>query len=106
MEVKAHDSWISAANGTHLQGYVETTYDRLVELFGVGLGSGDKTTQEWILEFSDGTVATVYDWKEYSTPLGMYSWHIGGTTKQAVWNAEAAIKGRIPVVDEFTREFA
>lgn len=102
MEVKAHDSWINKANGTSLQGYVETTYDRLVALFGQGLGGGDKTTQEWILEFSDGTVATIYDWKEYSTPLGMYHWHIGGTNKQAVWNAEKAIKGKMKVVENFT----
>ena len=106
MEVIAHDSWISKANGTHLQGYVQTTYDNLVARFGPGLGSGDKTTQEWILEFSDGTVATVYDWKEYETPMGMYAWHIGGTSKQAVWNAEAAIKGAIPVVERFTQELA
>ena len=105
MEVKVNDTF-GAANGTHLQGYVETTYNNLVSLFGPGLGAGDKTTQEWVLEFSDGTVATIYDWKEYSTPLGRYSWHIGGKTKQAVWNAEAAIKGGIPVVERFSQELA
>ena len=36
------------------------------------------------LEFADGTVATIYDWKEYETPMGLYSWHIGGMSKKAV----------------------
>jgi len=69
-----------SADGTHLQGYVHTTYDRLVEVFGqpTYTGSGDKTTAEWILQFDDGLVATIYDYKEYTTPAGMYSWHIGG----------------------------
>ena len=106
MEVKAYDYWTDKANGTSLQGYVETTLEVLEGRFGEGLGGGDKTTREWVLEFSDGTVATIYDWKEYTTPTGMYSWHIGGKTKQAVWNAEAAIKGKITVVERFTQELA
>ena len=105
MQVMVHDGF-DAVNGTHLQGYVETTFDRLVDLFGDGLGGGDKTTQEWVLEFSDGTIATVYDWKEYSTPKGMYAWHIGGTSLQALRHAENAIKGRIPVVAAFTKATA
>lgn len=106
MQVITHDSWINGANGTSLQGYVETTLDVLETRFGPGLGGGDKTTREWILEFSDGTVATIYDWKTYETPVGMYHWHIGGKTKQAVWNAEKAIKGHVQVVSVFTEEVA
>ncbi len=69
-----------SADGTHLQGYVHTTYDRLVEVFGqpTYTGSGDKTTAEWILQFDDGLVATIYDYKEYTTPADLYNWHIGG----------------------------
>lgn len=105
MEVKVHDGF-TAINGTHLQGYVETTYDRLVDLFGDSLGGGDKTTQEWVLEFSDGTIATIYDWKTYNTPMGMYDWHVGGKSKQALWAVEKAIKGMIPVVAKFSKATA
>lgn len=105
MQVKVHDGF-GAINGTHLQGYVETTFEHLVELFGDSLGGGDKTTQEWVVEFSDGTIATVYDWKEYETPMGMYHWHVGGTSKQALWNMEKAVKGNIPVVANFSKETA
>lgn len=44
----------------------------------------DKVNMEWIMETSDGTVFTIYDWKEYM-PLNenaVISWHIGGYSKQ------------------------
>lgn len=99
-QVKTTDSW-SAANGTSLQGYVRTTYAQLVDLFGNGMGAGDKTTQEWVLEFDDGTIATIYDWKTYETPMDLYEWHVGGTSKQAVWKVQDALDGVIEVVDVF-----
>jgi len=72
-------------NMTHLQGYVTTDYDTLVAVFGEPDDrNGDKVTCEWRLQFEDGTVATIYDWKEYYTPLGTYDWHIGGMSKRAV----------------------
>jgi hypothetical protein len=71
-------------NGTSLQGYVQAYYHQLVEVFGEPEGGGDKTTVEWCLEFEDGTVATIYDWKEYDTPMGLYHWHIGGRNNLAV----------------------
>jgi hypothetical protein len=72
------------ANGTSLQGYVQAYYHQLVEVFGEPEGGGDKTTVEWCLQFEDGTVATIYDWKEYETPMGLYHWHIGGRNNLAV----------------------
>ena len=72
------------ANMTSLQGYMPARYDQLVAVFGEPEGGGDKTTVEWCLAFEDGTVATIYDWKEYETPMGLYSWHIGGKSKKAV----------------------
>jgi hypothetical protein len=72
------------ADGTSLQGYVTAYYHELVEVFGEPTDSGDKVTAEWCLEFEDGTVATIYDWKEYETPMGRYQWHIGGRNYDAV----------------------
>ena len=71
-------------NMTSLQGYMPARYEQLVAVFGEPTDSGDKTTAEWALAFEDGTVATIYDWKEYETPMGLYSWHIGGMSKKAV----------------------
>jgi hypothetical protein len=72
-----------AVNGTSLKGSVYTTYADLVETFGEPEAGGDKTTVEWALRFEDGTVATIYDWKTYATPMGPYDWHIGGKSKMA-----------------------
>lgn len=71
------------ANGTYLQGYLDASYNELIKVFGepnngpndFGL---DKTTCEWILEYEDGKYCTIYDWKTIETPMGLYSWHIGG----------------------------
>ena len=71
-------------NGTSLQGYITATYAELVDKFGEPEDGGDKTTAEWALEFEDGTVATIYDWKTYETPMGTYAWHIGGHDYMAV----------------------
>jgi len=72
-----NDNW-AKANGTSLIGYITTTYAALEEKLGEPVTGGDKTTAEWCLEFKDGSVATIYDWKCAETPLQVYDWHIGG----------------------------
>jgi len=76
--------------GTSLKGHVWAMYDELVETFGEPKLGADKCTVEWAIRFLDpieGTefTATIYDWKEDSTPYGMYEWHIGGLDISAVW---------------------
>ena len=72
------------ANGTSLQGYIDATYGQLVDLFGPPDAGGDKTQAEWCLEFEDGTISTIYDWKELSPPELVTDWHVGGFGKRAV----------------------
>ena len=75
------------ANGTCLQGKVGTTFDRLQDVFGEPIypNSGDgKVICEWVLEFSDGSIATIYCWKVGSIPLKEYDWHIGGHSEKVV----------------------
>jgi hypothetical protein len=71
--------------GTSLQGRITTTYGELVEKFGEPNRGGDKTTVEWALDFEDGTVATIYDWKYEETPMYKTDWHIGGKSQEAVY---------------------
>ena len=73
-----------AAAGTGLVGHVATTYDDLVKAFGKPDREGDKVTAQWIIQFSCGTVATVYDWKEPETPMQAYDWHVGGKDHRAL----------------------
>ena len=72
------------------------SYATLVEKFGQpNIGKGDKTNSEWALRFSDGTVATIYDYKEPMTPVTKYDWHIGGLSNRAVHRVCAAL-GTLP----------
>lgn len=75
-------------NGTHLQGYITADYDELTAVFGEPTSDGDgyKVDAEWDLVFADGTVATIYNWKNGHNYLGeeglppecITRWHIGG----------------------------
>lgn len=68
----------SNINFSGLVGYVEATYEELVEVLGEPDTDFDKSTAHWTVEAPDGTVATIYDYKNYMTPVGKYDWHIGG----------------------------
>ena len=81
--------------GTFLQGYIKATYDQLLKTFGEPHdpnGDNYKTDVEWAFEFADGTVATLYNWKNGKNYLGaeglelndIYEWHVGGFSEKAV----------------------
>lgn len=79
------------ANFSSLQGYVKATRKQLTAVFGEPYpieSSDGKVTTEWIIEFADKTVATIYDWKRYElgTPADdeLYEWHIGGHSRRAL----------------------
>lgn len=97
-------------NMSGLRGYVNTHYGELVEIFGTpdyGPNSRDmdKTTCEWRLKFEDGTVASIYDYKEDRTPMGAHEWHVGGYDNRAVELVQELINlHRDPLV-KMIREF-
>lgn len=80
--------------GTCLQGYILTTYANLVKHFGEPSHDGDgyKTDAEWVLTDENGTVVTLYNWKdgpnycgEDGTPVeDILEWHIGGRSDKVV----------------------
>jgi len=80
-------------NGTSLMGYVKISYKNLVKAFGKPTSqkpSGDdKVRIRWSIEFEDGTVATIYDWKNYGKSVkwvkeNYTEWHVGGKNQYAV----------------------
>ena len=89
-------------SGTYLQGYVEATYQNLVDIFGNPTSDGDgyKVDAEWDLVFEDGTVATIYNYKEgknYNGSSGyetedITEWHIGGFDQSAVKRITATLE--------------
>ena len=83
--------------GTGKVGEIEATFDELQRVFGAPeitpAGDGDgKTRANWWLRSDDGTVASIYDWKE-STPLeALTTWHVGGRTHEALAHVLQALK--------------
>ena len=60
-------------HGTSLQGYIKASYEQLLNAFGPpnsNLCDNYKTDVEWAFEFADGTVATLYNWKNGKNYLG------------------------------------
>lgn len=99
MEFRRAD--VDNIGGTSLMGCIDTTYSRLVSVFGdPHLVNGDKTNAEWILMFNDGTIATIYDWKEPTVPLGCHNchnchnWHIGGLSQNPVQRVTDVLRSR------------
>jgi len=95
MNYKTHNELENIkTSGTHLQGYVQTDYNRLVELFGTPseYGDGHKTDAEWEVRFEDGTVATIYNYKTGKNYLGsdglevteIDEWNVGGFNENSV----------------------
>ncbi len=99
MKIKHSDT--ADVNGTSLQGYLDASYADLCKAFGTPCeGDGHKIDAEWCLAFPDGTVATVYNWKngtnyngDEGTPTDkIRDWHIGGHSEAAVRTVVQAFK--------------
>ena len=95
MEVKILESGPDIdVTGTSYVGLLEASYFELADVFGEDIGaSGDgKVTAEYNVEFNDGTVATIYNWKTDADPLFEKNWHVGGKTNEALWNVMDALE--------------
>ena len=79
--------------GTYLQGHIDTTYENIVSVLGKQHHNGDdyKTDAEWNIKFEDGTIATLYNWKNGKNYCGeegceledITEWNIGGHSPRA-----------------------
>ena len=94
MKFKTHneDSSIDCV-GTGFLAAINTKYSILKKLFGEPMvGDEFKIDAEWIVEFEDGTIATIYNWKDgknYNGRSGIATtritdWHIGGYDLKSV----------------------
>ena len=91
---------IEEANGANLQGYLNADYRELVEVFGEPIryeadGTShlnNKIDAEWRLKFQDGTIATIYNYKNGVNYMGaeglrlmeIQKWNVGGNSERAV----------------------
>ena len=90
--------------GTFLQGYLRASFEQLVRAFGEPHdpnGDNYKTDVEWAFKFADGTIATIYNWKNGHNYLGkaeglelnnIDQWNVGGFNQKAVARVIDAIE--------------
>jgi hypothetical protein len=103
MKFKTHNDKKISTCGTCLQEEIYVHYFQLKKVFGKpSIGDQYKTDAEWDIEFEDGTVATIYNYKDGINYLGkrhgtpksrITNWHIGGHTKKACEKVRAALDG-------------
>lgn len=91
------------SNMTSLQGRITATYAQLVSTFGEPLKEGFddyKSDAEWLVQFEDGIVATIYNWKDGKNYCGhegtstefITDWHVGGTSSLSLSDVKQALK--------------
>lgn len=102
---------INKANacGTSLQGYLYASYSKIVAKYGLPIeGDGYKTDAEWIIQWEDGLVGTIYNWKNGKNYMGqsglevedINEWNIGGVKKIIESRINDDIKNSWPVFDD------
>lgn len=85
-------------NGTHLQGYLDITFQELSLILGDHLRGYDKMKALWVIEGSiqgQYTVATIYDYNSFSFSSieRNTDWHIGGHSERSLELVKRAIQG-------------
>ena len=88
MEIRYINDIRTDSSGTSGKGGFVCKYETLVRVLGEPLkGSDDfKTQAEWNIEYKDGTITTIYDWKQGKGYLGeqgiepedVVEWNVGG----------------------------
>jgi hypothetical protein len=76
----------SFIEGTRLMGYLSANYEEVVAVFGEPeRWDGEKSRVEWDVQFEDGTVACIYDWRQNAIRVeDIAEWNIGGRTQHAM----------------------
>lgn len=78
--------------GKGLQGYVTACKADMISIFGepnIPASEDGKIMMEWAIKFADGTIATIYDWKNEGTLEMAYNkefeWNVGGNAKAVAY---------------------
>ena len=101
-------------SGTCLQGEINADYSKILKRLGSPCESYDgyKSDAEWVIEFEDGSIAAIYNWKDGKNYLGeggldlcdIKEWHIGGETNRVVAWVDDLINNSWPVFDDIRQE--
>jgi len=99
--------------GTSLIGYLTCSYDQVVSKYGLPIEVNDyKVDAEWIIEWEDGIIGTIYNYKNGKNYLGddgdpvskITHWNIGGKKNIVESRINNDIKNSWPILDEIRME--
>ena len=102
MEYQTHNDVIIKTSGTGFKGKIKLDYYDILDRLGKPKEcDGHKTDAEWEIEFYDGTVATLYNWKNGKNfcgekGLALYQidkWNVGGFKREALDKVNKLFKG-------------
>jgi hypothetical protein len=105
MKFQTHNDKQINADGS-LMDCITANYSDLKKIFGKPTeGDGYKVDAEWEIEFEDGTVATIYNWKDGKNYCGksglaktkITDWHVGGRTMKSVERVKEVLLSRLKV---------
>jgi len=86
MKYVTHNDTHIETNHSCFQDAIMASYRDLVTAFGKPRpGDGEKTDVEWEIKFEDGTIATIYNWKNRNDLISkdIIKWNIGGFKERA-----------------------
>lgn len=95
MSFHTHNDREVPIDGTFLVGSIQAQRRHLVAAFGEPIAEGDESriNFEWRLQFDDGLVATIYDWKVAPSELDdVVIWRIGGRSVHAIARVHEAFR--------------
>ena len=92
---------VKPLQGSHLIGVFGASYDTIKAAFGDPQeGEDDKIQVVWYIQFEDGTIASIYDWKQGASYRGegcgihfsdVDEWHVGGIDEKAMLRVSEVI---------------
>lgn len=104
----------TSPSGTCYMGEIKADYSKLISKLGRPMKGYDnyKSDAEWVIEFEDGSVATIYNWKDGKNYLGeggldlcdIREWHVGGEREEVVAWVDDLINNSWPVFDDIRQE--
>lgn len=90
------DAFINTS-GTSLVGRLHCSFQEIIDKFGMpncGPSGDHKTQVEWHIEFEDGVIATIYDYKEGEIPPEQIGrWSVGGRSEIAYSHVLGVMNG-------------
>jgi major membrane immunogen (membrane-anchored lipoprotein) len=105
MKFTTHNQKEINIDGTHLVGTLTANYADIKKIFGKSTENFDdyKCDAEWEIEFEDGKVATIYNWKDGKNYCGksglpkskITNWHIGGKDSSVIENLEKLLAPKL-----------